>query len=168
MNILITGAPGSGKTAVSEVLGQKGYIVHDADDGFGQWVHKSTGKVHYSRPAANRGGYYWVWRINKVKNLLKEANENIVFFCGIASNQAELFEDFDKIVILNCDFKTIKHRLKNRQNNTFGKRTEDFDWIRRNHDSHMSQLQRGGAIGIDADQPLDKVVDEVIKIAHEC
>lgn len=167
MKILITGNPGSGKTSVSEVLEQRGYVVHDADEGFGQWIHKISGKKRYSRPTVNREDYYWVWRVQKIKRLLKDTKGNLVFFCGIASNQAELYKDFDKIVMLNCDLEIVKQRLGDRRNNPFGKRTPDFDWARENQDYIQLQLPKAKVIEIDANQSLDKVVDEVIKIADE-
>jgi dephospho-CoA kinase len=167
MNILITGNAGSGKTSVSEVLEQRGYIVHDADEGFGHWIHKKSGEMRSSRPTANRGDYYWVWRIGKIKSLLRETGDKTVFFCGVSSNQAELYKDFDKVMVLDCNLEIIKHRLRNRQNNPFGKRTGDIELVSKNHDLLRSQLGKAGAIEINADQPLDEVVDEILSHTDE-
>lgn len=162
MNILISGNPGSGKTRVYEALKQKGYMVYDADEGFGQWIHKISGKKRYSRPTVNREDYYWVWRIQKIRRLLKDTEGNLLFFCGIASNQSGLYKDFDKVVMLNCDLEIIKQRLRGRRNNPFGKRTPDLDWVRENQDYIQLQLPKAKVIEIDANQSLDKVVDEIL------
>ena len=163
MNILITGNAGSGKTSISEGLKQRGYEVYDADEGFGHWVHKNSGDIRTSRPAANRQDYYWVWGIDKIERLLKETKDKSVFFCGLATNQTQLYKDFDKILVLNCDLETIKHRLRNRQNNPFGKRPGDFDWVRKTHSSLQTELQKTDAIGVDATMPIDDVVNQILE-----
>jgi gluconate kinase len=164
MKVLITGNAGSGKTSVAAELSRRGYAAHDADEGFGHWTHKVSGKVRYSRPAENRGDYYWLWSIDKVEQLLKEVGAGSLFFCGLASNQTEVYESFDKIVWLNCDFDVIKVRLKDRQNNPFGKRPGDLELIRKTQDTLRSKLPREKLIEVDASQPLEKVVDEILGI----
>jgi gluconate kinase len=162
MKILITGNAGSGKSSVAEELKRRGNCSFDADEGFGHWIHKISGEVRTSRPAENRGDYYWLWSIDKVEQQLNKAESGVLFFCGIATNQAEVYESFDKIIWLNCDFEVIKIRLKDRQNNPFGKRPGDLDLIRSTHDTLRSKLPTEKLIEVDANQPLDKVVDEIL------
>jgi dephospho-CoA kinase len=163
MNVLITGNAGSGKTSVCEALQQRGYTVYDADEGFGHWIHKNSGQTCTSRPASNRKDYYWVWSIDKIGRLLRETEDNTVFFCGLATNQAQLYKNFHKIVMLNCDLETIKHRLRNRRNNPFGKRLGDLDWVRQTHNSLQPELRKADAIDVDSTLPLDKVVDKILE-----
>jgi dephospho-CoA kinase len=167
MNILITGNAGSGKSSVATELKHRDYDALDADEGFGHWIHKNSGEICSSRPSANRGDYYWVWSTDKIKQFLKTTKSDTVFFCGLASNQAEVYKDFDKIVMLNCDFKVIKQRLSNRQNNPFGKRPDDLDWVRKTQGSILNKLPRAKVIEIDAAQPLQKVVNDILSYTHE-
>ena len=166
MKYLITGNSGSGKSSVSEELRQRGYEVYDADEGFGHWVHKESGDICTSRPAANRQDYYWVWDIDKIERLLKDAGGKNMFFCGLATNQDRLYKDFDKILVLDCDLETIKSRLKNRQNNPFGKRPDDLDWVRDTHKRLQPELQEVGAINVDATLPLDDVVGQILETTN--
>lgn len=167
MKILVTGSAGSGKTTVSEALKQRGYLAYDADEGFGHWIHKKSAEKQSSRPAANRADYYWVWATEKIDSLLEKTGPATIFFCGLATNQARVYKDFDKIAVLNCDLVTIKHRLKCRDNNPLGKRPGDLDWVIETHNSLRSQLPLAKVIEVDASQLLNKVVDEIIKIADE-
>ena len=166
MKYLITGNAGAGKTSVCEALNQRGYTVYDADEGFGHWIHKNTGKIRHSRPATNRHDYYWVWSPDKIERLLSESEDKTVFFCGLATNQEQLYKDFDKIIVLDCDLETLKYRLNNRQNNPFGKKPGDLDWVRNTYKSLQFQLRKANAINIDSALPLDKVVDKILDIVE--
>lgn len=163
MNVLITGNAGSGKTSVSKVLRDRGYTVYDADEGFGHWIHKNSGEIRTSRPASNRQDYYWVWDIDKVENLMKEPESKTVFFCGLATNQAQVYKDFDKIFMLDCGLETIKQRLGNREDNPFGKRPGDLDWVRKTHSQLQPQLKEANAIQINAEMPLNGVVGQILE-----
>lgn len=166
MNILITGDAGSGKSTVKEALIDKGYLVIDADQGYGHWQHIHNGGSFKSRPSGQQKDYSWRWKTNKLEKLLS-SNESGLIFCGISDNQQEFYKYFDKIILLKTDIDTNVNRLRNRTNNPFGKRPGDIELVKMNHDVFQESMEQQGAIVIDANQPLDIVLTEVIKNLDE-
>jgi hypothetical protein len=95
---------------------------------------------------------------------LEEAREDQVFVCGIASNQGDFFDWFDKVVLLKVDADTVAERLEAIDRELgFGDgdgetREQIAGWL----PDLQQRLLAPGAIAIDATQPLDRVIDEVI------
>ena len=87
---------------------------------------------------------------------------DISFYCGSASNIFDLLELFDQTIVLIASHDAIRHRLTTRTNNDYGRTKEIQDYILKRKDAGDQELQDRGAITINADQPLDTVVKEIL------
>lgn len=136
MNILLTGTPGSGKTALvgyANGLGDVRFVDSDKIAGLCEWREFKTGKVLGDvsdyKEAEKLGGntwyakYGWYWRVNFLKQFLKNNPNSII--CGSSENIADCYKLFGRIFILK---KTEAELLSNLQNptrdNPFGKTLE--------------------------------------------
>jgi hypothetical protein len=69
---------------------------------------------------------------------------------------------FVKVFNLRIDDDTMRRRLRERTNNDFGKQPEELELMLR---LNRSDEKPAGAIDVDATQPLDDVVDELLRLA---
>lgn len=172
--IYITGISGSGKSSVLKELKSRGYEAHGVDeDVYANWIHRKTGKVghfpHPPKPDFDFHKWYkqyeWELDADKVHALKKEADKDskTIFLCGIASGEDKAWHNFDKVFALTVGADTIKQRIRDRTDNNFGKSPEELEKILEWHSTHEDDYRRFGAILIDAHQPVDKVVDEIVR-----
>lgn len=166
----ISGIAGSGKSEVCRELKSRRYLAFDTDnDGLAKWVNIDTGYVHPKssiKPAQRTEIFLKThsWNIPKgeVEKLALSAKNRSVFLCGVASNEKELWELFDKVFELQIDEKILKHRLHNRTTNDWGKQPHELQQtINALHD--ISKLHRyTDRIFIDGAQPVNMVVDNIL------
>lgn len=162
MNILITGDAGSGKTTIAELLAQRGYHAIDIDEGYAHWQHRTKGGSYPSRPASNRQDFEWNWIGDKLNPILEASGDDIAFFCGISSNQADFYSKFEKIILLKTSVETVKKRLKTRTNNPFGKRPGDMELVLKNHSWFQIDMEKRGAVIVDANRPIEEVLSQIL------
>lgn len=134
-NILINGPSATGKTTIGNELERLGYKVINTDEEFGYYGNlKTLQPVNFPGPNVNEDWYKenaWIWDSEKVNRALSN-DEDIVFFCGGALNEAEFYDKFDKIFRLIVDPKTLIKRLEARgsdqhtNNPKFKKRMLDY------------------------------------------
>lgn len=101
------------------------------------------------------------------KALAERAKEKVIFLCGIPSNDLELADYYDKVICLVIDEETMKHRVANRETNTFGKSPDELKLMQYWHGKMLERYEQFGATMVDATQPIETVVDEVIRIANK-
>lgn len=105
--------------------------------------------------------YAWNWQGEELKKLL--ASDETVFVGAIVSNQAQFYDLFDKIFVLTATPATVRRRLLNRTNNDFGKHPDELKGILAYHVHLQKKLLRiPTAVTIDANRPLDTVVDDIV------
>jgi len=170
MTYLITGFPGTGKSAVSDELERRGYKSYNTDDlpGFSHFIDRQTQKPidrPIDAPDDWNLNHDWVWDPNKIKEALNQ--EGDVFICAITPNQTHYYPEFNKIFVLNVDERTLHHRIATRSSNDYGKKPQELDHILKNYKEFGQNIgKKHGAILIDATQPLEKVVDEILSHVH--
>ncbi|MFA6397518.1 MAG: AAA family ATPase [Candidatus Paceibacterota bacterium] len=164
----ITGISGTGKTAISLKLKQKGLNVIDLDDEnikLCHWKNKKTRKDSFSGYGTgldflNTNG--WYCDIEKLKFLINSDDKNNFFVVGIAENQNEFLNLFDKIFLLQCDEAELFRRIDNRKDNDFGKNNSEKEYIKSFRKKFENDLINKKAIVINSNDLIDSIVDKII------
>src|SRR5688572_12735384 len=111
---LITGNPGSGKSTLARELSRRGLIAIDADD-LAFWADGDGRPVDQPADADDdwRLAHRWVWSRTRIMQAVTTAggDANSTFILGIARNQGEMLDIFDKVFLLVIDEDTQNARL---------------------------------------------------------
>ena len=94
--ILLTGMSGTGKSTLICELAARRYKAIDADaDEWSEWLRvvDSDGV---------RGELDWVWREDRIQNLLSTEDADVLFISSCATNQMKFYSQFDHIVLLSA------------------------------------------------------------------
>ncbi len=172
--IFITGVAGSGKTIMSKALNELGYKAYDIEDdsyGLFMMIRKDTGEryVDYDNSDLDKvNNSRWVCDIDKLKEFLDKQTEDIVFYCGIASNNAEVMSFFDTSILLRTTPDILDKRLKTREGtddfaNTKAGRERVLSW----KDEFEERMIKSGMIPIDANPDSKEVAEAILKIIQE-
>lgn len=167
----VTGMSGSGKTSVARRLNELGYpafdskinkgIFHFADnDGNEALSYSPNDQEWLSR-------YKWVLNTSMLDSLLEEyKSEEKVFLCG-RGNIRQHWNMAEKVFLLKIDSETMIQRLNNSsRDNDFAKDQPTQQRLLENLDFVQKSLTNASAVIIDAKQPLDLVVKEILKQAQ--
>ena len=103
---------GVGKSSVVARLRELGYTAVDLDEP--GW-------------SETRADGEWVWREDRVADLLAANDADLLFVSGCAENQGRFHERFEHIVLLSAPPGTLVQRLAARTNNPFGKHPSELD-----------------------------------------
>ena len=161
--ILITGISGVGKSTVTDALARRGYMAVDADgDKFSEWVAVSDelAEAAGSPVEVDRD---WVWREDRIGELLATEGAEILFVSGCAANMGKFLQYFDHVVLLSAPADITVERLQMRTNNSYGKHPDEVTRVLSSKDSVEPLLRRVAGHEIDTNAPLGDVVDEVLR-----
>jgi len=156
-NYLVEGLSGTGKSSVYEELIRRGYEAISTDRAWSFSADPDTGL-----PGGPIGHDTWMWDQQRVVSELESPEPEVLFVCGSSRNRDHFLAHFTKIFNLRIDDDTMRRRLQ--------ERTDD-DWpLGQEGVELMLELNRSdegpaGAIDVDATQPLNQVVDEVLRLA---
>jgi len=167
MNYLITGVVGSGKSSARRLLEKMGYKGIELDNKeLSGWIHKKTGAVGKYKPGTNKEwleNYSWIVDKNKLAQALCTEKKIDVFVSGIPSNTIDILDLFDTTFLLQISTNTIHTRLAERlEVGSFGKSMDEIADIMRWKDNFVETMLKHGAISINAENSLDKVVEEIL------
>lgn len=172
--IYITGISGSGKSTICKELKRRGYEAHDADgEGFNKWCDKETGKIagEYDRnkvdPKEWDKKYSWNTSRIEVEKLAKSAINKLAFLCGVSANEEAVWDLFTKVICLSIDEATLRNRITTRTTNEFGKEPYEFEIVLEWYKTYSGDYLKKGALLVDANRPLNQVVDEILKIVFD-
>lgn len=152
---LITGNAGTGKSSVIEILRVRGFAAYDTDelpDLTRRVAPKNNTQLAYSNE----------WDEEALRSLL--ASDHVVFIGGSVSNQQDFYPMFSKMFGLCLDQDSLDHRLATRTNNPTGNGVHDRAFLLSINKRIEDNLKIVGAEMIDASQPLDTVVDNILKL----
>lgn len=164
--VYLTGISGTGKTTITQALEKKGHACISIDEvpGLCFWKNKSTKERVTEEVELNLDfvtSHDWVCDTEKLSRLLKEKSPSVV--AGIVANQKEFLFFFDTILLLQCSPEVLSKRLNQRINNDFGKDKEVQQWILSHSQDFEQEMLALGAHLIDAEKPLEEVVDSVLE-----
>jgi gluconate kinase len=156
-NYLVEGLSGTGKSSVYEELVRRGCSAITTDRAWSFSADPNTGL-----PGGPVRHDTWMWDRRKALSELESPEPDVLFVCGSSRNRDDFLRYFTKVFNLRIDDETMRRRLQDRT---------DEDWpIGQEGVELMLELNRrdegpAGAIDIDATQPLDRVVDELLRLA---
>jgi shikimate kinase len=159
--VLLTGMSGTGKSTVIRELTARDYKAIDADaDGWSEWVEVD------GNPTGAKEGKDWMWREDRIHELLATEDAGVLFVSGCAENMAKFFPQFDHIVLLSALPDVIVERLATRTNNPYGRRPEEVAQVLSNLQTVEPRLRSVAGHEVDASAPLDEVVAEVLRVVQ--
>jgi len=167
-NYLVEGLSGAGKSSVYKELIRRGYKAISTDSAWAYHADPDTGL-----PGGPIQHDNWVWDRQKAVSELEIPEPEVLFVCGSSRNRDHFAPYFTKIFNLRIDDDTMRRRLQ--------ARTAD-DWtlvpdpaayavalaamIELMLELNRNDEKPAGAIDVDATQPLNQVVDELIRLAN--
>jgi dephospho-CoA kinase len=161
--ILITGNPGSGKTSLASELARRGCAVIDADDIAG-WETNSGVPVTQPVAASDEWllSHSWVWSRSRVEAVITERSSpgRPLFVCGIAVNQREMLDLFDRVFLLTLDHETQVERLNAPSNahRTVALRAQILD----GRPVFEAEMRAAGAIALDGRLPISLLASHIM------
>lgn len=151
--VLVTGMSGTGKSTALAELRKRGLEVVDTDEsGWSEWSVEEDG---------------YVWREDRIGELLERERDVTLYVSGTVSNQGSFYPRFDAIVLLSAPMEVLLDRIAMRTTNDYGKTAEERELILA-HLAEVEPLLRATCTHeIDAAQPIDEVVDELVAIGAQ-
>ena len=163
---LVTGNPGSGKSALARELGRRGLRAIDPDDD-PELAYSEDPDGRRADPPPNPDeewlrSHRWVWSRSRLQQVLAGQGKP-VFICGIARNQDELLELFDRVFLLRIDGPTQEARLAAHDAlHPPGRSEAGRREIRDGRVVFEAQMLRRGAIALDGTVPTTQVADGLL------
>lgn len=147
--VLITGMSGVGKSTVAARLLELGFKAVDVDYGGYSFVDE-------------RGNQHW--DVDRDRRLIGTEDAEALFVAGADDAQVRFYPDFDHIILLSAPRDVMLQRLESRTNNPFGKTPDELAKILADLEQYESIIRRSATREIDASQPLDDVINEVLSV----
>jgi dephospho-CoA kinase len=162
--VLLTGISGTGKSLLVEKLQARGYKAVDADnDEYSKWVEVDNSTDEYGSTV--EPGRDWVWREDRIQELLSNQETDFLFLSGCAANMGQFLPLFDRIVLLTADEEIILERLRTRTNNDYGKRPNEAKRVIELKESVEPVLRKIADNEIDTNRSIEAIVARVLQIA---
>jgi shikimate kinase len=160
--VLLTGMSGTGKSTVINELAARGYKAVDANDhGLSELV-----TVPQDQPTGLAPGQDWVWREDRIQDLLSTDDVDMLFLSGCAPNQGKFYPQFDHIVLLTAPVPVIVERLANRTTNPYGKHPDEVARVLHLRQTVEPLLRGAAGLEVDTSAPLDQVVATVLRLVQ--
>jgi dephospho-CoA kinase len=156
---------GTGKSVVIRELAARGYKAIDVDcDEWSRWVEVEFDGDPASPESPVVPGRDWVWREDRVQELLATQDTDVLFMSGCAENMVKFYGQFDHIILLSAPATVIVERLAARTTNTYGKRPQEVARVLGLLQTVEPLLRKAAGHEIDTSAPLDEVVAKVLQI----
>ena len=156
-NYLVEGLSGTGKSSVYEELVRRGHKAISTDRAWSYSADPDTGL-----PGGLIGHDTWMWDQQTAVSELERPEPDVLFVCGSSRNRDQFLPSFTKIFNLRIDDDTMRRRLEQRTEDDWALGQEGVELM-----LELNQSDEGpaGAIDVDATQPLNQVVDELLRLA---
>jgi shikimate kinase len=158
--VLLTGMSGTGKSTVINELSARGFRAVDTDyNGLSELVTVPEDELTGLGP-----GKDWVWREDRIQELLSTDDADVLFVSGCSPNQGKFYPQFDHIVLLTAPAAVIVERLATRTTNPYGKHPDEVARVLTLQQTVEPLLRRGAGLEVDTSVPLDQVVAAVLQL----
>jgi dephospho-CoA kinase len=148
---------GTGKSSALAELGKRGFRVVDTDStAWSEWV-----------PGAGDRRGEWLWREDCMAELLADERDETLYVGGCMANQGKFYDRFDAIVLLSAPADVILGRIETRTTNDYGKTPQERELILEDLAEIEPLLRVGATHEVDATQPLEDVVRELVVIGQD-
>ena len=159
--VLITGMSGTGKSTVINELSALGYKAVDLDsDAYSEWITIDPA-VTTLTPEPGRD---WVWRTDRVQELLSTNDTELLIVSGCAENMGQFLTQFDHVVLLSAPPSVIVERLASRTTNNYGKQPHEVAQVLALIQSVEPLLRKAATHEIDTSAPPDDVIASILKL----
>lgn len=155
-NYLVEGVSGTGKTSVCRELQRRGHHAVNGDTDLAYQGDPETGA-----PIDSAVHEHHIWDVDRVRALTADDREPVTFFCGGSRNFAKFIDLFDGVFVLDVDLETLHRRLDQRPPDEWGSQPSERALVVRLHATREDVP--GAGVVIDATQPLEDVVDEILR-----
>ncbi len=158
---------GTGKSTLIGELAARGYKAVDLDtDEWSEWIEVDFVAESTSPESSVEAGRDWVWREDRIHDLLSTEEADVLFVSGCAENMAKFYPKFDHIVLLSAPAPVIAGRLASRTTNAYGKRPEEVARVLAMLQTIEPRLRKVAGHEIDTTDALDHVVAKVLQLAE--
>ena len=139
---------GTGKSTALAELAAGGFDVVDTDEP--GWKEERAGE--------------WIWREDRIANLLAAAGEQPLFVSGCVPNQGTFYDRFDAVVLLSAPADVLLERIRTRTTNSFGRTAAERKQILSDLAEVEPRLRAAATHEIVTTKSIDLVVAELIAI----
>lgn len=157
--VLLTGMSGTGKSTLIHALSARGFKAVDTDsDEWSEWVNVAVDQgLSGSTEEPD-----WIWREDRIQNLLATDDADILFVSGCKSNQGKFYAQFDHIVLLSAPTWVIMERLATRTTNSYGKDPHELAQVLRYVRTVEPLLRRSASLEVDTSASVDVVIETIL------
>jgi shikimate kinase len=167
--ILIIGTSTSGKSTVAIELSKRGYVAYDTEhNGISAYYNKATGKYAASfgdapeRTPEWLSQHAWNMSLDRIKEIKETTKGTLAFLCGGSDNANEVRALCDTTIWLHTNEATIRTRVNNPRDHDYGTLPHELELAFTTAVTGEAYYRKLGAIVIDATQPINKVVDDIL------
>lgn len=167
--ILVTGTSTSGKSTIAKELLKRGYEAYDTEhNGVSGWYSKETGERVAGFNEAPERTAVWLnrheWRISVdwVTQVAKKAHGKLIFLCGGGADEPAIRPLCDWVIWLKTDEATIRRRVVIPRDHDYGTKPHELAAAIENNKQREAEYRKYGATIVDATQPLDMVVKDIL------
>lgn len=164
-SVLVTAVAGSGKSTTCKALQSLGYDAYDIESipGLYELVDEKTGQVIAGTMEQISEGVDWRCNKSKLQDHIRTETTGLVFYCGGMSNTEEVWNAFDRVIVLTVSDDTTVKRLSTRKAGEFGSSLENRDWVLSWKHSFEQRLFNMGGIPVSAEDNPEEVAKQVVR-----